>query len=241
MRLFSGIESFGWPYDTKAIVATLSHAPRRVGLEISNTTAFQRFLPTGPIAFLPFTPTKSSLVWSTKPALAAALTSADPAVLALMINAAFRLPPLSLRYLHNLILDNNAITATELQNEIEFRERSHSIEPHSAYSSLDIESSSVGIPPEGAEALPPLVSSIQLGSIASFPLRLNHADSYIGDTEQSSRTVLLGDAAHTIHPLAGQGLNMGLGDAQSLASCIHQTVITGGDIGEFLYFNIHIN
>lgn len=80
--------------------------------------------------------------------------------------------------------------------------------------------------------LPPPVISIQEGSVASFPLRMAHADSYIGEEEHGSRTVLLGDAAHTIHPLAGQGLNMGLMDASVLARCINSSVLVGSDIGK---------
>lgn len=79
--------------------------------------------------------------------------------------------------------------------------------------------------------VPPLVNSIQPGSVASFPLRMTHADSYIGEDERGERIVLLGDAAHTIHPLAGQGLNMGLMDGKALAEAIHKAVLVGGDIG----------
>jgi ubiquinone biosynthesis monooxygenase Coq6 len=42
---------------------------------------------------------------------------------------------------------------------------------------------------------------------------------------------LVGDAAHTIHPLAGQGLNQGQGDVQSLAKTIEYAVSHGQDIG----------
>ncbi|KAI0322767.1 hypothetical protein OF83DRAFT_1160967 [Amylostereum chailletii] len=235
VRSFAGIHSYGWNYPTQAIVATLQHSPRTVG---SSTTAYQRFLPTGPIAFLPLSPTSSSLVWSTRPTLAAALTKADPSVLAVMINAAFRLPDVSLRYLHSRILDvvsaGNALDPVEIKNEIAWREESHSIGAHSIYASalVDPASVNVGIPPEGAELLPPLVEGIQVGTMASFPLRFNHAESYIGEGKDA-RTVLVGDAAHTIHPLAGQGLNLGLADVECLARCIENTVVRGGDIGSY--------
>lgn len=41
----------------------------------------------------------------------------------------------------------------------------------------------------------------------------------------------LGDAAHSIHPQAGQGLNLGILDAVTLSSCIVRTLQVGGDIG----------
>ncbi|KAI9437841.1 ubiquinone biosynthesis hydrox [Lactarius psammicola] len=103
VRAYSKIDSYGWDYNTRAIVATLLHPPRTFP---PNTTAYQRFLPTGPIAFLPLSLTASSLVWSTTPALAAVLTKADPAILADMINAAFRLPEVSVRFLHKRLLEH---------------------------------------------------------------------------------------------------------------------------------------
>ncbi len=50
---------------------------------------------------------------------------------------------------------------------------------------------------------------------ARFPLRSQHAGSYLAD-----RLVLAGDAAHQIHPLAGQGVNLGFRDAAVLAEVI---------------------
>ena len=233
VRSYAGISSYGWAYDTQAIVATLSHPPR-TAFEAPNTIAYQRFLPTGPIAFLPLSPTVSSLVWSTRPPLAAKLVKSDSEILTSMINAAFRLPEVSMLYLNNLILESDGLTSVQVKEEIAWRERSHDIDKHSAYASASSSSATTaGIPPDGSDSLPPLVTSIQPGTTASFPLRYNHADAYLGEGA-GSRTVLVGDAGHTIHPLAGQGLNMGLGDVESLTRCIEGAVIQGGDIGQFL-------
>lgn len=137
-----------------------------------------------------------------------------------------------MHYLHARILEAQAagvpISPSTISEEILFRERSHAIDPTSAFSSLVHPTE--GIAPLHADSLPPLVTSIQEGTIASFPLRYNHADAYIG-SGPGSRTVLVGDAAHTVHPLAGQGLNMGLADVASLTHCIERAVLTGGDIG----------
>lgn len=236
VRSYAGIQSYGWAYDTHGVVATLFHAPRNA-LQEPNTVAYQRFLPTGPIAFLPLSETASSLVWSTRPPIAAALKALDPAVFAGMVNAAFRLPEVSVRYLNDELLQAHAngapLTLMQFHEELAFRERSHMIDSRSALSSsnaLDV----AGIPPDGAEDYPPLVTSVQPGTVASFPLRFSHADSYIGEGN-GARTVLVGDAAHTIHPLAGQGLNLGLADVEALSDCIVNALSLGGDIGKLLH------
>ncbi|KAF9453531.1 ubiquinone biosynthesis hydrox [Macrolepiota fuliginosa MF-IS2] len=236
VRAYAQIPSFGWSYDTQGVVATLIHRPRSA-YEGPNTTAYQRFLPTGPIAFLPLSPTVSSLVWSTRPHIAQTLQGCDPSVLACMINAAFRLPQVSLQYLYNRISEAQAtstpLTPQQVQEEILWRETSHGIDRHSAMSaSAAMGDAPIGIPPVNSELVPPLVTSIQAGSIASFPLRFNHTESYLGEGA-GARTVLVGDAAHTIHPLAGQGLNLGLGDVEALAKCIENAILQGSDVGSY--------
>ena len=59
----------------------------------------------------------------------------------------------------------------------------------------------------------------------SYPLGLQHAAHYTG-----RRLALIGDAAHAIHPIAGQGLNMGLRDVAALAELIVDTHRLGLDI-----------
>lgn len=60
----------------------------------------------------------------------------------------------------------------------------------------------------------------------AIPLRQRHAADYV-----VHRVALLGDAAHSIHPLAGQGANLGFADVVALADEIERAVSRGNDIG----------
>ena len=127
-------------------------------------TAWQRFLPGGPLAFLPLADGRSSVVWSSPSERAAELLAAEP--------GAF---------------------LAELQR------------------------ASAGVLGE----LGPC--SQRLG----FPLQALHAHRYC-----VPRAVLVGDAAHTVHPLAGQGMNLGLLDAAALARVIEDALLAGEDPGD---------
>lgn len=196
VRSFVGIESRGWDYHRHGLVATLELEGDGWGGRESKI-AYQRFLPTGPVAMLPMPGRYATLVWSTTPERAALLKQLAPDDFVAMVNAAFRLSPVDLAYMHT--------PSVKPAEELAWRAQ---------HTPVDV------------EAIPQAAVAVQPGSVASFPLRLRHADSYIGE-----RIALIGDAAHTIHPLAGQGLNQGQADVQSLVKTIAFAVAHGQDLG----------
>jgi ubiquinone biosynthesis monooxygenase Coq6 len=211
VRSFADIPTNGWDYQRHGIVATLSLAE---GSTSGFRTAYQRFLPSlgGPIALLPLPNNKASLVWSTKPENAAYLKSLPEEAFIAMVNAAFRLSMTDLTYMLSLpSTSTSTSTGTSPEethsNELAWR-LAHTPQP---------------------SQIPPLVTAVAPGSTASFPLRFRHASSYI-----SPRIALIGDAAHVIHPLAGQGLNLGIGDVSSLSATIEDAVTHGMDVGDYL-------
>jgi 2-octaprenylphenol hydroxylase len=141
-----GIDTAGHAYHQDALVAHVRTAQGHAN------TAWQRFLHTGPVAFLPLNDGRCSIVWSV------ARSQAD--LLRAMDNEAF----------------GHALT----------------------------------------EASGAALGECTLGSkLASFPLKLQYAVDYA-----RPRAVLLGDAAHVVHPLAGQGLNLGLLDCAALSEVL---------------------
>ncbi|PWK88583.1 UbiH/UbiF/VisC/COQ6 family ubiquinone biosynthesis hydroxylase [Fulvimonas soli] len=156
LRAQAGIATSGRDYGQRAVVAHVA-TERPHG-----RTAWQRFLPGGPLAFLPLADGRSSIVWS--------------------------LP------------DDEAARVLALADEA-FRD-------------------ALG-----------LASDFRLGRIvgttkrAAFPLRLQLAERY-----QAERFVLLGDAAHAVHPLAGQGVNLGLRDVAELRDVLAGARAAGRDI-----------
>lgn len=233
VKKYSEINTMGWNYDTHCLVGTLELHGHPLD---KNTTAWQKFLPVGPLGFLPVSHNPmcdfesmlirfclpqiadnyASLAWSTKPAIAAALKKLDNETLTALINASFRLPWESLSFLYDRLLHS----PQTLLQDIAWRSSPACTNPST-------------LPQEHSE-VPPLVKCVHLETCASFPLKMSHADTYLGESELGGlpkRTVLIGDAAHTVHPMAGQGLNMGIGDAASLAKTIESAIAEGADIG----------
>jgi len=75
---------------------------------------------------------------------------------------------------------------------------------------------------EVMKEFPARLGKIKVINSASFPLTRRHANRY-----QNNRILLLGDAAHTINPLAGQGVNLGFKDVKALQTLIAKAIGEG--------------
>jgi 3-demethoxyubiquinol 3-hydroxylase len=69
---------------------------------------------------------------------------------------------------------------------------------------------------------------------ASFPIARQHAKHY-----HAGRVVLAGDSAHTINPLAGQGVNLGFQDAQALQAVLKEAKRAGDDLADPKWLNLY--
>ncbi|KAJ5679576.1 hypothetical protein N7462_007820 [Penicillium macrosclerotiorum] len=208
VRSFADITTQGWDYNRHGIVATLAlGSPENSPFPTTIRTAYQRFLPSlgGPIALLPLPNNHATLVWSTTPDHAAYLKSLPASAFLAMVNAAFRLSMTDLTYMMGMPPPSS--TPSPHEDELSWRLQHTPLPAH----------------------MPPMATGVQSGTVASFPLRFRHAAQYI-----SPRVALVGDAAHVIHPLAGQGLNLGLADVAALARTVEYAVSHGMDIGDLL-------
>ncbi|KOB66577.1 Ubiquinone biosynthesis monooxygenase COQ6, partial [Operophtera brumata] len=170
-----GVQHLAWNYDQMGVVATLYLAE-----EGTNSTAWQRLLPTGPVALLPLDSKRSSLVWSTWKDNAKEL---------------LQLP--EEQFIDAL---NDALVIFKGANS-------------TAWQRL-LPTGTVALLPLGSRRcllLPPSVRAIVPASRAAFPLGFGHSTKYI-----APGVALIGDAAHRVHPLAGQGVNLGFGDVNHL-------------------------
>ncbi|MDE2304500.1 MAG: FAD-dependent monooxygenase [Gammaproteobacteria bacterium] len=146
VRELLGVRTSGHDYGEDALVFHVRTQSEH------RRTAWQRFLASGPLAFLPLADGRSSIVWSVCHREAARLRSLEPGALAAALDEA-----------------------------------------------------SAGV-----------LGRTQVASaIAAFPLRLRTAECLAGE-----RFALLGDAAHVVHPLAGQGLNLGLMDCAAFVEVL---------------------
>lgn len=156
----AGIKRTGWAYGQTALVCAIEHALPHDGI------AHQFFMPPGPLAILPLTGNRSSIVWSETEAAAARI---------------------------------NAMTDADY---------------------LDV------LKPRFGDFLGDITLA---GARFTYPLSLTIANSFIAE-----RLALIGDAAHGVHPIAGQGLNAGLRDVAALAEVMILAKRRGEDIASSL-------
>ncbi|MGK3746018.1 MAG: ubiquinone biosynthesis monooxygenase Coq6 [Bacillariaceae sp.] len=83
-------------------------------------------------------------------------------------------------------------------------------------------------PGEPIFQIPPKIISIASQKF-TFPLSCYQASTYV-----KNRVALVGDAAHTVHPMAGQGLNLGLADVDTLVTKLKKAHDAGMDLSSFL-------
>ena len=142
LRRLAGLDVDAHDYGQRGVVAFIETA------DPHQDTAWQRFLPTGPLALLPFTQGRSSIVWTLPESEAQRVLALDDAAFALELTDA---------------------SAARLGRAQPVSER------------------------------------------AAFPLRRQLVRQQV-----AGRVLVLGDAAHVVHPLAGQGVNLGLRDVAAL-------------------------
>lgn len=186
----------------------------KLQFEDYRSIAWQRFLTTGPLAILPLTEDNATFVWSSTPELADILLKVDDEIFPHLINAGLTLEETDLNYIYGALQAN----------------------PSDRLVIEDIEWRMSKIPEEDLEDKFPLpIAEILPGSRARFPLKFLHADTYA-----APRIALVGDAAHTVHPLAGQGLNMGQTDVAALVEALEKGVERGLDIGSTLVLENYV-
>jgi len=205
-KLVIGADGFNSFVRQKASLETVSHDYQQSGvvatLDIEkvheNITAWQRFLPTGPIALLPLSNSKSSLVWSTTTEQARSLVGLPEDEFISAINNAFT---------DSSQTQSMSEWASGLLNNV-----MTTIAPGS-------------LAGNHLQRAPNVVGA-DISTRAMFPLGMQHVPLYT-----KPRVVLIGDAAHRIHPMAGQGVNLGFGDVEALSRILNGCVDLGQDLG----------
>jgi len=151
----AGITRTGWDYPQTALVCAIAHEEPHGGV------AHQFFMPSGPLAILPLSGNRSSIVWTERTALAQQIDALDDAAYLQVLRPRFG----------------------DFLGEISLA-----------------------------------------GARYTYPLALSLADSFV-----AKRLALVGDAAHRVHPIAGQGLNAGLRDVAALAHVVGHAARRGED------------
>eukprot|EP00775_Hariotina_reticulata_P008838 gene8838-9017_t len=224
IRQLAGFRTVGWSYEQRGLVAT-------VATDVPNDTAWQRFMPTGPLALLPVRDGFSNVVWTTTPAMAKQLESYSGSQFADAVNEVLQADPATLQDGTTSStsavgpLSAAAAAATSILQAVGGGPGAALLKQLTGSGSWSDAAVDGG---SGSYwRRPPVVDGWVGSSPKSFPLQLQHSGRYV-----APRLALVGDAAHAIHPMAGQGVNLGLGDAAALAAAVASARELGEDIGE---------
>jgi 2-octaprenyl-6-methoxyphenol hydroxylase len=155
VRAAFGIDASVWDYDQHAIIANV------VPEKFHDFVAYERFTEDGPMAVLPLTDGRCTIVWTMAPEAARS----------------------------TLALDEHAFLAA-LQQKFGYR----------------------------------LGRFTRIGRRSAYPLSLTRSDRQV-----AGRAVIIGNAAQGLHPIAGQGFNLGLRDVATLAEVIADELVARGE------------
>jgi ubiquinone biosynthesis UbiH/UbiF/VisC/COQ6 family hydroxylase len=245
LRQAAGIEMRQFDYGQTALTCTveliMDGDATSGGTMQPTRRAFQRFLPTGPLALLPtWSPRHAVIVWSTTPHEAQQWkNNDDAAALVDHLNAQLQMGPQLVAPLATTEPADNSILSNILYGMEKLMETVQTSVTLAASGALNETDSSMGF------ESPPLIRNV-VSPRFTFPLQcqvplgmtmLSHSSSQHRQSTcftMGTHLAVVGDAAHTVHPLAGQGLNLGLQDVAALVECIQRSVQAGMPIGTFL-------
>mmetsp|Transcript_963 Transcript_963/g.1733 ORF Transcript_963/g.1733 Transcript_963/m.1733 type:complete len:487 (-) Transcript_963:427-1887(-) len=217
VRKAAGISRIGGEYEQHALTFTVSLTDPIM------RRAFQRYLVDGgPLALLPtYSPKHAVVVWSTSPETLSEWKGACDEDLVHHLNSCLREGPqrvpsfmednMNQSWSAGGIFSNIAYGAERVLDAVHYGLAMASQHPNPTF------------------LVPPTISGIASPKF-TFPLSCFQATTYV-----KGRIALVADAAHTVHPMAGQGLNLGLADVRALVDSLEKAHSSGMDLSSFLH------
>ena len=244
MKRFAGVRSFGYDYNQKAVCGS-------VELDGPTKTAFQRFLKNGPIALLPIGngktksvgkdasqfPIYANIVWTTTPKEAERITALSDDDFASEVNDAihggreynYQLRKQQIRdskIINGGFAKSFSMFVAESFARDVFSFAIDTLRKNKMMESKVREILESTLNENEFESPPNIIATVKGSERGAFPLKLK-----IAGTRTHRRMLLIGDAAHVVHPLGGQGVNLGFKDVAAAIDAVENAVAVGDDIG----------
>ncbi|KAL3935346.1 MAG: hypothetical protein SGBAC_009117 [Bacillariaceae sp.] len=213
IRKSVGVSRVGTEYDQTALTFTVELN------DSMHKRAFQRYLADGgPMALLPtYSDRHAVIVWSTYPDTVQKWKSAPQEELVAHLNECLSKGP---ERVPSLLEREQSSGSDTVSNLLYGAERV-------------LDTLHYGLAMASHHPIPKFLAPPRIEEVVSpkfsFPLSCFQAKSYT-----KGRVALIGDAAHTVHPMAGQGLNLGLGDVKVLVETLEKASDSGMDLSSFL-------